>query len=205
MKEENKFKTIAEFEKLTENEAKKVFHELCQLNDNQNQIDLNFIRRLLSLNNNNYSEIFLKFITQYKLIESMKEDKFDREYLHNRILNEEEFVNFITGKDTKELIFDDNTDLSQKRFKIEDYAKLYELIGGNQKGISKAALQRNIQEILKLINDGDGDEDVSDLAEKETNEIIELLSSNGNNLSPDDFINIMTSNTSLPDNIEDIL
>ena len=56
-------KEITEFERVTEEEAKKIFNDLCKLNDNQKQIDLNFIRRLLAINNNNYSKIFLKFFT----------------------------------------------------------------------------------------------------------------------------------------------
>ena len=118
-------KNIKDFEKITEDEAKKIFIDLCKLNDDQKQIDLNFIRRLLAINNNNYSKIFLKFLTQYKLIDEMRKGKFNKESLHNVVFNEEEFVNFLTGKDTKELIFEDNSDLNQKRFKIEDYAKLY--------------------------------------------------------------------------------
>ena len=105
MAKELNFRAITEYEKMTEDEAKTIFKELCELNDNQNTIDLNFIRRLLSINNNNYSELFLKFITQYKLIDSMKNGKFSIDSLHNIIFNEEEFINFITGKDTKDLLF----------------------------------------------------------------------------------------------------
>ena len=125
-------KDIRDFEKITEDEAKSIFQELCKLNDNQNQIDLNFIRRLLAINNNNYSKTFLKFLTQYKLIDEMRQGKFNKENLHNVVFNEEEFVNFLTGKDSKELIFDNNSDLNQKRFRIDDYAKLYELMDGTQ-------------------------------------------------------------------------
>ena len=128
-------KDIRDFEKVTEEEAKTIFQELCKLNDNQNQIDLNFIRRLLAINNNNYSKTFLKFLTQYKLIDEIRQGKFNKENLHNVVFNEEEFVNFLTGKDSKELIFDNNSDLNQKRFRIDEYAKLYELLDGKQNGI----------------------------------------------------------------------
>ncbi len=99
MKNSLEFKEIKDFENITEEEAKKIFHNLCQLNDNQNQIDLNFIRRLLAINNNNYSKIFLKFLTPYKLIDEMKQGKFQKEKMHNVVFNEDEFVNFLTGKD----------------------------------------------------------------------------------------------------------
>jgi hypothetical protein len=198
-------KNIKEFESETEKEAKKIFDDLCKLNDEQRQVDLNFIRRLLAINNNNYSKIFLKFITQYKLIDEMKKGKFNKENLHNVVFNEEEFVNFLTGKDTKELIFDDNSDLSQKRFKIEDYAKLYELIGGNQNGINKEDLTKNIKEVFELLNENENEDKLNQIAEEQAKEVIELLSSNGDSLTPEDFMNIMTSNTIIPDRLEDDL
>ena len=198
-------KNIKEFESETEKEAKKIFDDLCKLNDEQRQVDLNFIRRLLAINNNNYSKIFLKFITQYKLIDEMKKGKFNKENLHNVVFNEEEFVNFLTGKDTKELIFDDNSDLSQKRFKIEDYAKLYELIGGNQNGINKEDLVKNIKEVLELLNQNESEDKLNLIAEEQAKEIIELLGSNVDSLTPEDFMNIMTSNTMMPGNLEDTL
>ena len=198
-------KNIKDFEKITEDEAKKIFNDLCKLNDDQKQIDLNFIRRLLAINNNNYSKIFLKFLTQYKLIDEMRKGKFNKESLHNVVFNEDEFVNFLTGKDTKELIFEDNSDLNQKRFKIEDYAKLYELIGGNQNGINKDDLKKNIEEVLKLLNQNEDEGKLSQIAEEQAKEVIELLGSNEDSLTPEDFMNIMTSNTMMPENLEETL
>ena len=198
-------KNIDDFENEAEKEAKKIFDDLCKLNDDQKQVDLNFIRRLLAINNNNYSKIFLKFITQYKLIDEMRKGKFNKDNLHNVVFNEEEFVNFLTGKDTKDLIFDDNSDLSQKRFKIEDYAKLYELIGGNQNGINKEDLVKNIKEVLELLNQNESEDKLNLIAEEQAKEIIELLGSNVDSLTPEDFMNIMTSNTMMPGNLEDTL
>ena len=204
MKKELNLKSIEDYEKITEEEARKIFKELCELNDNQNTIDLNFIRRLLSINNNNYSPIFLKFITQYKLIDSLKNDTFNKDSLHNHVFNEDEFVNFITGKETKELLFEDNLDLGQKRFRIDDYANLYNLIAGNSE-INKGVLKQNIEEILKALNNGGNEQNISEIAKEQAEEIVELLGSNENSLTPEDFMNIMTSNTPLPYNIEDIL
>ena len=198
-------KDIREFERITEDEAKSIFQELCKLNDNQNQIDLNFIRRLLAINNNNYSKTFLKFLTQYKLIDEMRQGKFNKEGFHNVVFNEDEFVNFLTGKDTKDLIFDNNSDLNQKRFRIDDYAKLYELLDGNQNGINKNDLKKNIAEVLRLLSQNDNEEMINIMAEEQAKEIIELLGSNEDGLTPEDFMNIMTSNTEIPDNLQDIL
>ena len=198
-------KDIRDFEKITEDEAKSIFQELCKLNDNQNQIDLNFIRRLLAINNNNYSKTFLKFLTQYKLIDEMRQGKFNKENLHNVVFNEEEFVNFLTGKDSKELIFDNNSDLNQKRFRIDDYAKLYELMDGTQNGINKSDLKKNIAEVLRLLSQNENEDMIDIIAEEQAKEIIELLGSNEDSLTPEDFMNIMTSNTEMPENLQDIL
>ena len=197
--------SISEYERLNEEEAKAIFKELCELNDNQNTIDLNFIRRLLSINNNNYSELFLKFITQYKLIDAIKKKQFSKDSSYNIVFNEEEFVNFITGKDNKDLLFEDNLDLAQKRFKIDDYAKLYELIGGNNDGISKEDLKNNIMTVLKSLCKGENEDKLDEIAAMEAEEIIELLASKETGLTPEDFMNIMTSNTPFPDKFEDIL
>ena len=205
MKNNLNLKDIKEFERVTEEEAKKIFNDLCKLNDDQKQIDLNFIRRLLAINNNNYSKIFLKFLTQYKLVDEMRKGKFNKDSLHNVVFNEDEFVNFLTGKDTKELIFEDNSDLNQKRFRIEDYAKLYELIGGNQNGINKDDLKKNIEEVLKLLNQDEDEGKLSQIAEEQAKEVIELLGSNEDSLTPEDFMNIMTSNTMMPDSLEETL
>ena len=198
-------KDIRDFERITEDEAKSIFQELCKLNDNQNQIDLNFIRRLLAINNNNYSKTFLKFLTQYKLIDEMRQGKFNKENLHNVVFNEEEFVNFLTGKDSKELIFDNNSDLNQKRFRIDDYAKLYELMDGTQNGINKSDLKKNIAEVLRLLSQNEKEDMIDIIAEEQAKEIIELLGSNEDSLTPEDFMNIMTSNTEMPENLQDIL
>ena len=198
-------KDIRDFEKITEDEAKSIFQELCKLNDNQNQIDLNFIRRLLAINNNNYSKTFLKFLTQYKLIDEMRQGKFNKENLHNVVFNEEEFVNFLTGKDSKELIFDNNSDLNQKRFRIDDYAKLYELMDGTQNGINKGDLKKNIAEVLRLLSQNENEDMIDIIAEEQAKEVIELLGSNEDSLTPEDFMNIMTSNTEMPENLQDIL
>ena len=205
MEDDINYKSIEEYEKISEDEAKKIFNELCELNDNQNTIDLNFIRRLLSINNNNYSPLFLKFITQYKLIDSMKNGKYSKDTLHNHVFNEEEFVNFITGKDTKELLFDDTLDLGQKRFKIDEYTKLYELVRGKNSQINRNALKEGIFEVMKSLSNGVNDYAFNKEAEEQANEIIELLGSNEDCLTPEDFMNIMTSNTPLPEKFEDIL
>ena len=200
----NSFQFISDYETVSENEAKNIFKELCKLNDNQNTIDLNFIRKLLTLNNNNFPKPFLKIITQYKLMDSIKKGNFKPDTYHNVIFTEEEFVNLLTGKETKELLFSPNIDLNEKRFKIEEYNKLYELLGGNENGISKENLKKAIGEVLTALNKGNKVSD--DLIDQEAEEIIELLGTSGtDSLSIDDFVNIMLSNTPICEDINDVL
>ena len=135
----------------------------------------------------------------------MRQGKFNKENLHNVVFNEEEFVNFLTGKDSKELIFDNNSDLNQKRFRIDDYAKLYELMDGIQNGINKNDLKKNIAEVLRLLSQNEKEDMIDIIAEEQAKEIIELLGSNEDSLTPEDFMNIMTSNTEMPENLQDIL
>ena len=207
MKNELNLRSIEEYEKISENEAKKIFKELCELNDNSNCVDLNFIRRMLTVNNNDYPEIFLKLVTQYKLIDSLKNENSHKIASHNIVFNEDEFVNFITGQNTKDLLFEDNLDLNQKRFKIDDYAKIYELLAGNHSVISRDVLKKNIKEVLESMSpDGDkNDPTIDQVAEEQANEIIELLASREEGLTPEDFMNIMTSSTPFPDNFDDVL
>ncbi len=58
---------------------------------------------------------------------------------------------------------------------------------------------------LKLLNIDENEENLGQIAEEQAKEVIELLASNENSLSTEDFMNIMTSNTPIPENIEEIL
>ena len=195
---------VSDYEKITENEARMIFKDLCGLNNKQNTIDLNFIRRLLSLNNNKYPQTFLKIITQYKLIDSIKKGNYNQDSFHNVVFNEEEFVNLLTGKETKDLLFSKNYNITDKRFKIEEYNKLYEIFGLDGDGISKTNLKNSIETVLTILNKGN--KVPEDLINQEVEEIIELLGINGNGyLTVDDFVNIMLSNTPLIDDVNDIL
>lgn len=199
------FSKIPEYERMTEKEAKLLYQELCQLNNNQHQIDLNFIRRLLSLGENKYPENFLKFITQYKLIDALREGNFSKENFHNVVFNEEEFVDLVTGKETKDLLFNKEMDFSQKRFKIDEYYKLFELMKGDNKGISRENLKRAVEEVLTLLNNGSQPPMVT--VEEQTDEIIQLLGSRSDEdgISIEDFMNIMTSDAPLPGDLDEVL
>ena len=121
---------IKSFEKLNEEKSKDLFKQLCELNNGQNTIDLNFIRQILALNDNKFSPAFLKIITRYQLTDAIKEGNFNAESYYKRVLSSDEFVHFITGKDIKELIFE-NDKLIDKRFKTATFGELQVFVPGN--------------------------------------------------------------------------
>ena len=84
-------------------------------------------------------------------------------------------------------------------------AKLYELMDGTQNGINKNDLKKNIAEVLRLLSQNEKEDMIDIIAEEQAKEIIELLGSNEDSLTPEDFMNIMTSNTEMPENLQDIL
>jgi hypothetical protein len=181
------------FEKKSEETAKEIFKQLCQLNDYQNTIDLNFLRQALVINDNKYSDAFLKIITKYQLTDAIKEGNFNKDSFYKKILSAEEFTHFISGKGVKELLFE-TENLNEKRFKTEEYYKLYELMGGTSEGINKEKIKKNLEIFYTCLN-GSFDKEV---VEAETNEIIELLASDNEKLSIQDFVNAMTSEVQFP-------
>ena len=71
--------------------------------------------------------------------------------------------------------------------------------------VNKEDLTKNIKEVLELLNENENEDKLNQIAEEQAKEVIELLSSNGDSLTPEDFMNIMTSNTIIPDRLEDDL
>ena len=76
---------------------------------------------------------------------------------------------------------------------------------GTQNGINKNDLKKNIAEVLRLLSQNEKEDMIDIIAEEQAKEIIELLGSNEDSLTPEDFMNIMTSNTEMPENLQDIL
>ena len=72
-------------------------------------------------------------------------------------------------------------------------------------GINKNDLKKNIAEVLRLLSQNEKEDMIDIIAEEQAKEIIELLGSNEDSLTPEDFMNIMTSNTEMPENLQDIL
>lgn len=109
-----------------ENKSLAVFQSLCKINDNENSIDLNFLRNLMALydSNANLTEPVKKIITRYGFVDAIKGGKISGGNYHSCVFNSEEFVKFLSGKNVKQLLFDNLDNLPQKRFSTEEYVKV---------------------------------------------------------------------------------
>ena len=71
----------------------------------------------------NLDDNFIKIISTYNMADSIKSGKFRSDAYYDEILNSEEFSNFTTGKNIKELLFY-NDNIESKRLYTEDYYKV---------------------------------------------------------------------------------
>ena len=149
-------------------------------------------------------------ILNYKLIDSIIEGQVT-EKVNPNSFNEEQFVDFFSGKDLKKTLF--NSSIDEKKEKVEILTNVYGMIGGNNEGLNKTNLVNSLKIFYNMIKYPDShfklekitDHDINILAQKEANEIIQFLGEDGKNISLKDFINMMTSDSNY-DNIpvEDI-
>ena len=139
-------------------------------------------------------------ILNYKLEDNIIEGKVTGNF-NPTVFNEESFVNYFSGKELKEILFDSNLD--EKKNKIETLTNLYGIIGGNSERIEKDKLINSLKKFYHLCKypnipnqlDHINDFDINKKAEEEANEIIELLGENQESISLNDFINMMTSDS----------
>ena len=139
-------------------------------------------------------------ILNYKLVDNIIEGKVSENY-NPTVFDEENFVNYFSGKELKEILFDYNLD--EKKNKIETLTNLYGMIGGNSEGIQKDKLIDSLKKFYHLCKYPDepfelknlNDQDIKKKAEEEAKEIIELLGENQESISLNDFINMMTSDS----------
>ena len=139
-------------------------------------------------------------ILNYKLEDNIIEGKVTGNF-NPTVFNEESFVNYFSGKELKEILFDSNLD--EKKNKIETLTNLYGMIGGNSERIEKDKLINSLKKFYHLCKypnipnqlDHINDFDINKKAEEEAKEIIELLGENQESISLNDFINMMTSDS----------
>ena len=144
-------------------------------------------------------------ILNYKLIDSIIEGQVT-EKVNPNSFNEEQFVDFFSGKDLKKTLF--NSSIDEKKEKVEILTNVYGMIGGNNEGLNKTNLVNSLKIFYNMIKYPDShfklekitDHDINTLAQTEANEIIQFLGEDGKNISLKDFINMMTSDSNY-DNI----
>jgi len=71
----------------------------------------------------NLENIPTSIITTYQLSEAIKNGKFQSDSLYDLVLNQEEFINFITGRNMKSLLYRDAS-LDDKRAYLEEYSNV---------------------------------------------------------------------------------
>lgn len=201
------FLKMKNFEKKNENESIKLFNDLKQMNldKKSNIIDYEIIRKILSINYNKDNEkniLFYKIASSYNFVNAIKDRNFNKNSYNNELFNEQDFINFVTGKNFKNLLFE-NDNINEKRFEVENYSMLYELLGGDKDGIKKEDIKSCIEEVYFALNNS---KIPKKKLEKEIDEIMNYLSTDGENkLSMKDFLNIMTCNTPLPKDNDSII
>ena len=207
--------SIQNVENNLEKHTKELYKNLCgSLNDgNQEQkISIEQLGKAIETHKNQ-TEIPLNTknaILNYKLIDSIIEGQVT-EKVNPNSFNEEQFVDFFSGKDLKKTLF--NSSIDEKKEKVEILTNVYGMIGGNNEGLNKTNLVNSLKIFYNMIKYPDShfklekitDHDINILAQKEANEIIQFLGEDGKNISLKDFINMMTSDSNY-DNIpvEDI-
>ena len=180
--------------------AKEIFKSLCnELQPGSTVIDLETLRNALSANSKkgNFKPEIVDMISKYRLIDMIKEDKI-KEKNYNLKINEREFCDFITGVNLKNTLF--NKNIVGKTNNVEDLYAIYNILGGDNEGVSKSKLNRNIAKALKLMNDpnvylkDDFNPDSVPLGdENEVQQILNLLATTyEDKLSLQDFINAMS-------------
>ena len=197
---------MKKIEEKYKNDSIKIFNDLTKINNNPNLNTVNYdtIRKILSLSydKNNKKKIpFYKLASTYNLSNSIKEGNFNKNTFNEEIFNKKNFVDYLTGKNYKKLIFE-NDNLSEKRFQIEEYMNLYEILGGQENGIKKEDIKSIIEEAYFNLNNV---KMPKEQLEKEIIEIFKYLGEEGKeNLSMNDFLNIVTCNTPLPKDNDNI-
>lgn len=148
----------------------------------------------------------IKMITTYKLYKNIENENFDNNNFYNEILSKQEYLEMENGSKTKEILFT-NKDLpvSKKKENFEYFTKLFYLLADKDDGISAKGLSKAFDITYEMIEKGNIisiEEASSTKYKSQAEEILNLLGrSSSEKLTPEDFINIMTSNVDYPNEI----
>ena len=139
---------LKKVESIIAENAKIVFDSLTKVFESGKTLSLEFIRSMLQIYSVDekmatFKDSSLKMLSTYKMQEHMKQNTFDKTTFYNENLDVQEFTDLISGKKTKEILFT-REPINKKREDIEEYYKLYSLMGGTLEGISKENLAKCI-------------------------------------------------------------
>ncbi len=199
-------------EVITEKEANLIIDHIINVCDiepkgeDDKVFSLEFIRDLLSLYKGNSKDNAARILSTWKIADAIMDDSIkDGKYEH--MLSKKELRRILTGKFLKEDMLFDKYALNLKKENAEEYSKLLLLLGGNEKGLSKESLTKclataeafasNPKETLKGEISINAD---STAFKNAAEEILNLMGSEENFLTINDFINIMTISMKFPDN-----
>lgn len=136
-------------------------------------------------------------ILKYNLPNSIMENRIKNGNNPNSF-TQETFMDFLTGKDVKDTLF--NSNLNDKRKKVELLTSIFYVLGGTKEGISLHNLEKNLVTFYAMLTEPDsylsgkeGSGKYNEFAKKTIGEIEELLGSKDGMITLNDFINMMTS------------
>lgn len=190
---------VKEIERKLEANASDCFNKLYNIsnenkaNSGPKEISLEKIAFYLTLYGEKIPKEYKDIILQYNLVNNIMDGKI-KNGVNPEVFTETKFKDFLSGKELKETLF--NSTLIEKKDKVELLTKLFYVLGGDSNGISKDKLAQAISKFYSMFN---VDTRNGELINKQTDEVIELLGDNGNNISLNDFINIMTSDLTFDD------
>jgi hypothetical protein len=190
---------VKEIERKLEANASDCFNKLYNIsnenkaNSGTKEISLEKIAFYLTLYGEKIPKEYKDIILQYNLVNNIMDGKI-KNGVNPEVFTETKFKDFLSGKELKETLF--NSTLIEKKDKVELLTKLFYVLGGDSNGISKDKLAQAISKFYSMFN---VDTRNGELINKQTDEVIELLGDNGNNISLNDFINIMTSDLTFDD------
>ena len=152
----NPAKTVIErVENVLQEESKKIFEELnASLSKDPNAVPQITIKNLGEAIET-YNHIIKmpqntkNTILNYKLVDNIIENKVQN--FNPSSFSKENFVDFFSGKDLKNILFDYS--LNEKRDKIEILTNLYGMIGGNKEGIERANLVKALKTFYSIVKD----------------------------------------------------
>ena len=164
---------------------------------------LDFIRDLITLYKGNSKDNAARIISTWNFPNAIENDLV-KDGKYDVLLSKKELRDIITGKFLKDKLLFDSYTLELKRKNVEEYSKLFILLGGNEKGLSKEAIKKclatadafssNPKELLK----GEISIDLNAF-KNEAEDIFKVLGSDQEFITIKDFVNIMTQSMNFPE------